>query len=39
MFELAGKLADAFGAQVAAKLPRGGAQTGYGGMAAVVERR
>jgi hypothetical protein len=39
MFDLAGKLADAFGAQVAARLPRGGAQTGYGGMAAVVERR
>jgi hypothetical protein len=38
MFELARTMADAFGASVAAKLPRGGAQTGYGGMAAVVEK-
>ncbi|MGK5683444.1 class F sortase [Actinoplanes sp. URMC 104] len=33
MFDLARTLADAFGAAVAARLPRGGAQTGYGGMA------
>jgi hypothetical protein len=33
MFDLARELADAFGATVAARLPRGGAQTGYGGMA------
>lgn len=39
MFELARQLADAFGATVAAKLPHGGAQTGYGGMATVVESR
>ena len=38
MFELARTMADAFGASVAAKLPHGGAQTGYGGMAAVVEK-
>jgi hypothetical protein len=38
MFDLARELADAFGATVAARLPRGGAQTGYGGMAAVVGR-
>lgn len=38
MFELARQLADAFGASVAARLPRGAAQTGYGGMAGVVER-
>ena len=36
MFGLARELADAFGATVAARLPRGGAQTGYGGMAAAV---
>lgn len=36
MFELARQLADAFGANVAARLPRGGAQTGYGGLANVV---
>jgi leucyl aminopeptidase (aminopeptidase T) len=36
MFELARTLADAFGASVAARLPKGGAQTGYGGEAAVV---
>jgi hypothetical protein len=36
MFDLARTMADAFGASVAARLPRGGAQTGYGGMAAVV---
>jgi len=39
MFDLARTMADAFGASVAAKLPRGGAQTGFGGMAAVVEER
>ncbi|GIM89043.1 hypothetical protein [Paractinoplanes toevensis] len=36
MFDLARTMADAFGASVAAKLPRGGAQTGHGGMAAIV---
>ncbi|MEU4244583.1 hypothetical protein [Actinoplanes sp. NPDC026619] len=36
MFDLARTLADAFGANVAARLPKGGAQTGYGGMASVV---
>ncbi|NMO55972.1 hypothetical protein HH310_32920 [Actinoplanes sp. TBRC 11911] len=39
MFEMARQLADAFGATVAARLPQGGAQTGYGGMAAVVGSR
>jgi hypothetical protein len=38
MFDLARELADAFGATVAARLPKGGAQTGYGGMAAYVGR-
>jgi hypothetical protein len=38
MFDLARQLADAFGATVAARLPRGGAQTGYGGLAGVVGR-
>jgi hypothetical protein len=33
MFDLARTLADAFGATVAARLPRGGAQTGHGGLA------
>ncbi len=33
MFDLARLLADAFGAEVAARLPRGGAQTGHGGLA------
>jgi hypothetical protein len=33
MFQLARTLADAFGATVAARLPHGGAQTGYGGLA------
>lgn len=37
MFALARRLADGFGATVAARLPRGGAQTGYGGLA-VVDR-
>ncbi|MBG0567116.1 hypothetical protein [Actinoplanes aureus] len=31
-FDLARQLADAFGETVAARLPRGGAQTGYGGL-------
>jgi hypothetical protein len=39
MFELARQLADGFGATVAARLPRGGAQTGYGGLADIVENR
>lgn len=39
MFELARQLADAFGATVAARMPIGGVQTGYGGMAETVERR
>lgn len=39
MFDLARLLADAFGESVAARLPRGGAQTGFGGMAALVETR
>jgi hypothetical protein len=39
MFELARQLADGFGATVAARLPKGGAQTGYGGLATVVENR
>jgi hypothetical protein len=39
MTELARQLADAFGATVAARLPVGGPQTGYGGLADVVEHR
>ena len=39
MFELARQLAQAFGATVASRLPVGGPQTGYGGMADAVERR
>jgi hypothetical protein len=39
MFELARQLAGAFGATVAARLPVGGPQTGYGGLAEIVERR
>lgn len=39
MYELARLLAGAFGATVAARLPVGGAATGDGGMAGVVERR
>jgi hypothetical protein len=39
MFALARQLADAFGASVASRLPIGGVQTGYGGMAGTVERR
>ena len=38
MFDLARQLADAFGATVAARLPRGGTQAGYGGLADVVGR-
>ncbi|GAB2578762.1 hypothetical protein Aab01nite_08950 [Paractinoplanes abujensis] len=37
MFHLARTLADAFGGAVAARLPKGGAQTGFGGLAGVVE--
>jgi hypothetical protein len=33
MFELARRLADGFGAQVAARLPRGAPETGHGGLA------
>jgi hypothetical protein len=39
MFELARQLADGFGATVASRLPKGGAQTGYGGLADLVENR
>jgi hypothetical protein len=39
MFELARQLADAFGATVASRLPIGGVQTGYGGLAETVGRR
>jgi hypothetical protein len=39
MFGLAGQLADAIGDTVGSRLPRGGIQTGSGGMAAVVGRR
>jgi hypothetical protein len=39
MFDLARTLADAFGSAAAARLPKGGPQTGYGGMAAVVGRK
>jgi hypothetical protein len=38
MVDVAGVLADAFGATVAARLPVGAAHTGYGGMADVVGR-
>jgi len=38
MYELARQLADAIGATVAARLPVGGVQTGYGGLAETVER-
>jgi hypothetical protein len=37
MSELARELANAFGVQVAARLPAGAPQTGYGGMADVVQ--
>lgn len=39
MFELARRLADGFGAQVASRLPRGGPETGRGGLADRVEHR
>jgi hypothetical protein len=39
MYDLAGQLADAFGATVAARLPVGGAETGYGGAAGATVRR
>jgi hypothetical protein len=39
MFDLARQLADGFGATVASRLPKGGAQTGYGGLADIVENR
>jgi hypothetical protein len=39
MTQLASQLADAFGATVAAQAPKGGAETGQGGMAGVVGRR
>jgi hypothetical protein len=39
MFELARELADGFGAEVASRLPRGGPETGHGGLAGVVARR
>jgi hypothetical protein len=39
MFELARQLADGFGAEVAARLPRGGPETGHGGLAGVVAHR
>jgi len=38
MFQVAQALADAFGATVAARLPQGGAQTGYGGLATTTGR-
>jgi hypothetical protein len=38
MDDLAGQLATAFGATVAARLPVGGPHTGYGGAAATVGR-
>jgi hypothetical protein len=38
MFQVAQALADAFGATVAARLPQGGAQTGYGGLATAAGR-
>jgi hypothetical protein len=39
MFRLAGQLSDAIGATIASRVPKGGAQTGGGGMAAVVGGR
>jgi hypothetical protein len=38
MFQVAQALADGFGATVAARLPQGGAQTGYGGLATTARR-
>jgi hypothetical protein len=39
MSDVAGQLAEAFGATIASRLPTGGPQTGQGGMAGLVERR
>jgi hypothetical protein len=39
MYDLSGQLADAFGATVAARLPKGGAETGSGGAAGDVGHR
>jgi hypothetical protein len=39
MFDLAAQLSNAIGATLGAKLPKGGSQTGGGGMAPVVSRR
>jgi hypothetical protein len=39
MFDLSGQLANAIGVTLGAKLPKGGSQTGGGGMAAEVGRR
>jgi len=39
MFEVSGQLANAIGITLGAKLPKGGSQTGGGGMAAEVGRR
>jgi hypothetical protein len=39
MFDLAGQLSHAIGVTLGAKLPKGGSQTGGGGMASVVSRR
>jgi hypothetical protein len=39
MFQLAASLSGAIGATIAARVPKGGAETGFGGMAAVVGRR
>jgi hypothetical protein len=39
MFDLSGQLAGAIGATIASRLPKGGPQTGGGGMAGVVGRR
>jgi hypothetical protein len=37
--ELAGEIAEAFGATVASRLPKGGPETGQGGVATTVGRR
>jgi hypothetical protein len=39
MFDVSGQLANAIGVTLGAKLPKGGSQTGGGGMAAEVGRR
>ena len=39
MFDLAGQLSNAIQLTMAKKLPKGGSQTGGGGMAGVVSRR